>query len=98
MRIMPVCAGAILISGFAGLSAGQAAERPVREWPSAALRTQHKLPPCTCRASGRDYGIGESICLNARRAVCGMSLNVTTWSMTSEICETSALQSHKVVY
>lgn len=44
---------------------------------------------------GREYLVGESICLRngsrARRAVCGMDTNVTTWSMTDESCETSAL-------
>lgn len=88
-RIAGTAAMACALIGIA-----QAHDQSQRVWPSQGMRSQPQLPPCTCRAMGREYLIGESICLrngaNARRAICGMDLNVTTWSMTDEFCETSA--------
>lgn len=88
-RIAGIAAMACLLTGFA-----QAQDQGQRVWPSQSMRSQPQLPPCTCRAMGREFFVGESICLRngagARRAICGMDLNVTTWSMTDEFCETSA--------
>ena len=41
---------------------------------------------CTCRSQGRDYELGQSVCLQspkgARIATCGMVLNNTSWQFT----------------
>ena len=55
-------------------------------------------PPCTCRAQGRDFLVGEKVCLRTaggdRLATCGMALNNTSWSIGNSPCTVSALQSH----
>jgi hypothetical protein len=54
---------------------------------------------CTCRSQGRDYELGQSVCLQspkgARIATCGMVLNNTSWQFTDTPCTVSALpQAH----
>jgi hypothetical protein len=43
-------------------------------------------PECTCRAQGRDFTLGQSVCLatpkGARIATCAMVLNNTSWQFT----------------
>ncbi|MGL4322475.1 MAG: hypothetical protein ACRCTD_00420 [Beijerinckiaceae bacterium] len=82
---------ALLMQGFSA----QAETAVPRVWPSAGQTAQSILPPCTCRARGQDYTVGENICLNtpagARRATCGMVLNNTNWEVSGEACETSSL-------
>ena len=50
---------------------------------------------CTCRSQGRDYELGQSVCLQspkgARIATCGMVLNNTSWQFTDTPCTVSAL-------
>ncbi|QIB32746.1 hypothetical protein [Ancylobacter pratisalsi] len=49
---------------------------------------------CTCRAGGRDYNLGERICIagpsGPRAAVCGMNQNVSSWIFDQEPCRVSA--------
>ena len=49
---------------------------------------------CTCRSQGRDYDLGQSVCLQspkgARIATCGMVLNNTSWQFTETPCTVSA--------
>ena len=48
---------------------------------------------CTCRWQGRDYDLGQSVCLQspkgARIATCGMVLNNTSWQFTETPCTVS---------
>ena len=48
---------------------------------------------CTCRSQGRDYELGQSVCLQspkgARIATCGMVLNNTSWQFTETPCTVS---------
>jgi hypothetical protein len=49
---------------------------------------------CTCRALGREYQKGETVCLrNAsgqnRLATCGMVLNNSSWEFSSTPCVSS---------
>ncbi|WP_460448914.1 hypothetical protein [Alsobacter sp. SYSU BS001988] len=48
------------------------------------------LPPCTCRAQGQTYQMGETICLRtvegSRLARCVMVLNNTSWEPTATPC------------
>src|ERR1043165_6570985 len=50
---------------------------------------------CTCRSQGRDYGLGQSACLQspkgARIATCGMVLNNTSWQFTETPCTVSVV-------
>lgn len=48
---------------------------------------------CTCRSQGRDYELGQSVCLQspkgARIATCGMVLNNTSWQFSETPCVVS---------
>lgn len=50
---------------------------------------------CTCRSQGRDYELGQSVCLQspkgARIATCGMVLNNTSWQFTETPCTVSTV-------
>lgn len=50
--------------------------------------------PCTCRYRGRDFRLGESICINSGRGLqvarCEMSLNNTSWKFTDTACPLTA--------
>ena len=50
---------------------------------------------CTCRSQGRDYELGQTVCLptakGARMATCGMLLNNTSWQFTEMPCVVSRL-------
>jgi hypothetical protein len=45
--------------------------------------------PCICRAKGRTFIKGASICLNGLVAFCDKEQNVTTWRMTRKACPDS---------
>lgn len=49
---------------------------------------------CTCRAGGRDYQLGERVCLSGsggpRSAICGMNENVSSWLFDGSPCRISA--------
>lgn len=51
------------------------------------------LPDCTCRADGRDWRVGEQVCLRTgtgeRIATCAMDQNVTTWRVSDVPCASS---------
>ena len=53
-------------------------------------------PDCTCRAQGRDFALGQSVCLatpkGARMATCAMVLNNTSWQFTETPCVVSNLR------
>jgi hypothetical protein len=48
---------------------------------------------CTCRAQGRDFHVGEKICLRTadgpRIAACDMELNNTSWRFSDQACPES---------
>lgn len=66
---------------------------------SAPVDAQHAQAPghnpidCYCRAQGRFYAEGETICLKTadgpRVAQCDMALNVMSWIITSRPCPES---------
>lgn len=65
--------------------------------PAAALaqgaRSTAPKIDCTCRHQGRDYHLGEVICLSTpngmREARCEMALNNTSWKITDGPCPTA---------
>lgn len=50
-------------------------------------------PDCYCRAEGRMFAEGESVCLRTaqgpRLALCDMEINVMSWSITETPCPDS---------
>lgn len=63
---------------------------------SGAFVLQATLPAladCTCRALGRDFDLGRSVCLQTpngpRLAVCAMVLNNTSWRFSEMPCVTA---------
>jgi hypothetical protein len=48
---------------------------------------------CTCRAQGRDFHVGETVCLRTadgpRLAACDMELNNTSWRFNGQVCPDS---------
>lgn len=62
--------------------------------PAQAPEAPPGRPPCTCRANGRSYELGERACIPGpagwRMAECRMAQNVTSWALSSEACEVSA--------
>jgi hypothetical protein len=50
---------------------------------------------CTCRALGRDFVVGTTICLStpsgARLATCDMMVNNTTWRFSASPCVAASL-------
>ena len=48
---------------------------------------------CTCRAQGRDFQLGQTVCLTtpngARLATCGMVLNNSSWQFSDAPCTVS---------
>lgn len=90
----PVLLAAMALGLATAWSAAQSADE--RAWPSR----QHPgygtaLPPmpCTCRAQGHDFRMGERACLRTaggpRYAVCGMELNNSSWLVSDEPCPES---------
>jgi hypothetical protein len=61
-----------------------------------------ELPPCTCRASGQDWRIGQTVCLRTsggeRLAICTTDENVTTWRISNVPCATSSLPSRATAW
>jgi len=61
--------------------------------PAAAQSVQapgHNPLECYCRAGGRTFAQGETVCLKTsdgpRLARCQMEINVMSWSITSTPC------------
>ena len=50
---------------------------------------------CTCRAQGRDFQLGQTVCLTtpngARLATCGMVLNNSSWEFSETPCTVSTM-------
>jgi len=65
-----------------------AAHAPAGVQPAQA--PGHNPLECYCRAEGKNFSIGETICLKTaegpRLAQCRMEINVMSWSITSRPC------------
>lgn len=85
-----VLRGLLLAALLATLPHGAAADpAPAR----ARLAQADPHAECYCRAKGRQWGMGEQVCLRSpegpRMARCVMDLNVTSWRFTGEACPES---------
>lgn len=53
------------------------------------------LADCTCRWRGRDYDLGQSVCLSSpkgpRIATCAMVINNTSWTFSDTPCVVSTV-------
>jgi hypothetical protein len=70
----------------------QAQDPPRRIWPSESQSWMPQIPDCTCRANGRDYRVGEMVCIRSRLATCDTVMNNTNWAMSEAPCTVSALR------
>ena len=79
-----------LVLGILPLGAAALAAGP----PPGELLAQAAGKPCSCRANGRSYELGEQTCLSTPRgtrlAQCELQQNVTSWRIGAEACNLSA--------
>ena len=56
-----------------------------------------RIIPCRCRFQGRDYPVGETVCMNTHLGTvltrCDLAQNNTTWIPSAVPCETSDARS-----
>jgi hypothetical protein len=56
----------------------------------AALLSTPAQADCTCRAQGRNFELGQAVCLTTptgpRIATCGMVLNNSSWELSQSPC------------
>lgn len=88
-RTALLLAAVALAAEAAAQEAGAPRRQPFTPGPPVTL------PPCTCRAEGQDWRIGQTVCLKTtggeRLAVCTTDENVTTWRIFDVPCGTSSL-------
>lgn len=53
--------------------------------------------PCICQFAGRDFEVGERVCMRGVITRCDLFLNNTTWVPTAEPCTTSSLSRRQVL-
>lgn len=84
MLLRPCLAGAILLLALPAAAGERLRMRVGAETPYSE---------CFCRAKGRFFPVGESVCLRhaegPRLATCGMEQNVTSWRFSEESCPDS---------
>ena len=88
MRFVQIAGGLAIVSGLlAGTASAEEALHEAQQSPNPHIN-------CTCRANGRNYALGERVCLRTakgyRLAECRMQQNVTNWSIGQEDCSVSA--------
>ena len=91
-----VCAGSItLLAGAWPAQAEAPSDQSDEVWRTSpyhgAIDGATGLPiPCLCRFSGRDFKVGERVCMTTAQGVvitrCDLFQNNTTWVPTKEAC------------
>ncbi len=83
--------GLVATSGLLGVDGSAAAQSRFTD-PGP----QPPLPPCTCRADGRVFQLGETTCLRTpqgpRLARCVMVINNTSWAPEAASCPAASLR------
>ena len=78
----------VFVLGLMVLAPAFAHERPAL--PQQALTPGHNPLDCYCRAQGKMFAPGETVCLKTvdgpRLAQCQMEINVMSWSLTEAPC------------
>jgi hypothetical protein len=73
--------------------AGAALPAFAHEPQPAQTQLGHDPADCYCRAQGKTFAVGETVCLRTsegpRMAQCGMVLNNTSWRFTERPCPES---------
>ncbi|WP_293858870.1 hypothetical protein [uncultured Alsobacter sp.] len=86
MRIVRTLLAIVTIAIPANLAPVSVTAHEVVRRPDAGPQ----LPPCTCRANGQDFQMGEVACLRtsqgARLARCVMVLNNSSWETIQQSC------------
>ncbi len=87
---------AAMVSVAAAVTASSGAVAQFATGGAGAPHIQHpdRHPSdCTCRAKGRDFHVGETVCLRTaegpRLAACDMELNNTSWRFSGQGCPES---------
>ena len=94
---------ALILAGLLAVSPALGHARPHGPHPPVPVRGEavvhhaqapgHNPLDCYCRAQGRMFAPGESICLRtpqgARMAECQMVINVMSWGLTDRPCPDS---------
>lgn len=89
---------ALLLSGPASSEAPTAADPPnyLSSPYHGVLDGDGRVIPCRCRFDGRDFRLGEAVCMKTHvgtvLARCDLLLNNTSWVPTSTPCELSTVQ------
>lgn len=69
---------------------------------SAPAATASQAADCICRAQGREFELGQTVCLASpkgpRIATCGMVLNNTSWRFSETPCVISAAPVRETPY
>jgi hypothetical protein len=87
---------ALYLSGPASSQAPAAADPPnyLSSPYHGVLDGDGRIIPCRCRFDGRDFRLGEAVCMKTYvgtvLARCDLLLNNTSWVPTSTPCELSA--------
>ena len=73
----------------------------VAAFPAATV-TASQAADCICRAQGREFELGQTVCLASpkgpRIATCGMVLNNTSWQFSDTPCVISAAPVRETPY
>jgi hypothetical protein len=104
-------AAAVVVIVTLGLAPGGNANEPVKSrplwsvdaWRASPFHAQFNADgqrmPCRCVFQGKEYRVGEIVCMNTHQGVvltrCDMSLNNTTWVPSEEPCPVSSLPEPK---
>ena len=92
LAIVALAASAFFVSAPRAQSGGAAPGEAWRSSPHHGVinGATGNVIPCRCRFQGRDYRLGEAVCMNTHvgtvLAKCDLSQNNTTWAPTSDPC------------
>jgi hypothetical protein len=88
LRLAVAVGLALVAAPFPTASSHDAGAAPGRGMTTA--QDAPRLPPCTCRAKGQVFQMGETVCLDTpegpRLALCAMDQNVSSWRRTPTAC------------
>jgi hypothetical protein len=84
---------AIAAMGMLAQLPAAAAARAEEAAPASQVQPIQHAAECFCRAQGRMFAVGETICLRTpggpRLAQCALEVNVTSWRLSEQVCPES---------
>ena len=101
--VLIAAAALLTVTGLLAVSLGFAAEPGAAE-PNYLTSPYHgmrdgngRIIPCRCRFQGRDYPVGEIVCMSTHLGTvltrCDLAQNNTTWIPSNVACEVSDARS-----